>query len=309
MRFNNVLNKIINRIIRKSSWFKHEKFDGCSKFWELNTFNLDVVNLGSTSGVMAFDYEDIPLKTANWALSRNPLLGDKEILFNYSSFLKSGHSIVIISLCPFSSLSGSYTYFDDRYYTILHMSSIPNCSYRKKMEVLGIKNNPINFYPLRSLFKDTISFLLFWRNSDNVTRSEDYLRKDAKQWMNSWMKEFNILNQDNPLSLINKDAIDDAYSILCDMISYCSDMGIKPVMIIPPVYNTLGSLFTDDFKQKIIEDLVDRVKCKYKDLFYYNYMNDPSFCNDSSLFQNSFFLNKKGAQLFTKRVLSDLSLL
>ena len=39
---------VINALIRRGRWFNETKFPDCGKFWNYNTFNTDVVNLGST---------------------------------------------------------------------------------------------------------------------------------------------------------------------------------------------------------------------------------------------------------------------
>ena len=51
----------LNGAIRRTHWFNEELFPDCRKFWNYNTFNTDVINLGSTSGCHAFDYEDLPI--------------------------------------------------------------------------------------------------------------------------------------------------------------------------------------------------------------------------------------------------------
>ena len=116
---------ILNALIKRGYWFNNVFFEGCRKMSMYSTFNTDVINLGSTSAVHAFNYDGLGLKAGNWAMTRNPLLGDYAILKNYSSFLKKDRSIVIITLCPFSSLAGSYNFLDDRYYTFLYPSTIP----------------------------------------------------------------------------------------------------------------------------------------------------------------------------------------
>ena len=77
--------KIKNKIdsfIRNSHWYSEVLFPDCKKFWTYNTFNTEVVNLGSTSALYAFNYDNLPIKGANFALSRNPLTADLAILKN-----------------------------------------------------------------------------------------------------------------------------------------------------------------------------------------------------------------------------------
>ena len=71
-----MIKHIINSVIRKGYWFNNVSFDGCSRLIKYKVFNTDVVNLGSTSAVHAFNYEGMGRKGGNWAMPRKPLLGD-----------------------------------------------------------------------------------------------------------------------------------------------------------------------------------------------------------------------------------------
>ena len=291
------------RLIKRGYWYNTVVFPDCDKFWKYNTFNTDVVNLGSTSALHAFCYEDIPIKAANWALGHNPLRGDFSILKNYFGFLNPKGSTVIIPLCPFSSLSGSYSYFEDRYYTLLYCTTIQGYSFRREQQILSLKNNPIPHYPLMAIFRD-IKISFFTPKQSRLTELQ--MEQDSKHWIVDWHKEFSVSSFSEPLSLINQDAIEDAAEILNDMISFCRDRQIRPVILIPPMYHTLSRKFTPETRKVLIESLMKKVKDK--SIWFYNYMDDPQFTDDISLFQNSFLMNKKGAKKFTKRVLEDIGL-
>lgn len=293
----------MNSLVMKSYWYNEVLFPDCSKFWNLNTFNLDVVNLGSTTGVASFCYEDIPLKAANLALEHNFILVYQEILNNYCSYLNPHSSTVIIPLCPFTSLSGSYDYFEDRYYTILQLCSIPHGSVKRRLQILNLKERPLFNYPLFAMIKD---LKMLFRSKKEIVRTEEFMENDAAEWINGWIHEFSLSELESPLSLLNQDGVDDASKILNEMISFCKERNIRPVILIPPVYHTLGEKFTSKTRNNIINPLLDKIVDK--SVWYYNYMDDSDFANDITLFQNSFLLNKKGAKLFTKRVLKDLGL-
>lgn len=302
-----IVKKISNRLtkyVKKTSWYNNCIFEDCSKFWNLNTFNLDVVNLGSTSGVHAFDYSEVDVRGMNWAVSRNPILGDQEILNNYISYLKRNNSVVILTLCPFTSLSGSYDDFDDRYYTFLKFASIPNCSLRRKNRVLDIKDRPLKYYPLFSFLSD---ILLFHVNKHDKQMSEIEMEEDANGWIKGWMHEFSISDFNYPLSMVNRDGIEDSNKIITEIIKYCKVNSIRPVIVIPPVYHTLGKKFTPKIRKIVIETLIN--KLNDSSVWFHNYMDDEDFNNDRSLFVNSFLMNKKGARLFTKRVLKDIGMI
>lgn len=292
---------VLNKLIRHGQWYKESKFKDCQKFWTYKTFNTEIINLGSTSGVDAFSYDGIPYKCANWALSTNPLKGDLAILKNYCSYLCENDSTVILPLCPFSSLSGSYNIDEDKYYTLLYPSSIPSFSIRRQQQIKSVVSNPLSSYPALSVFTDIKALL---RRKKSKALSEEQMQIDAKRWMSAWMKEFSITNFSYPLSMVNRDGIEDAVKILNEIISFCKERNIRPVMLIPPVYHSLGELFTPEIRNKIINPLIDGVD--NKSVWYHNYMDDSEFTNDISLFQNSFLMNQKGAKLFTRRVLKDL---
>lgn len=283
MRIKNKIYGKINSFVQKSNWFNEVAFPDCKKFWKHRTFNLDVVNLGSTSGLNAFNYEGVQLKAANWALSHNPILADKEVLNNYFSYLNPRKSTVIISLCPLTSLSGSYDYFEDRYYTILRQSSIPNCSFRRKTEVMRVMTNPMEFYPLYEMLRD---FMGVFKRKKSKVFSEEKMTSDAQRWMNNWKKEFSITDFSYPLSLVNRDGIDDAAKILNEIITFCKTRNIRPVIVIPPVYHTLGALFTPEIRKVLISSLIEKIEDS--SIWVHNYMDDPDFNHSISYFQNSY---------------------
>ncbi len=294
------IKRIINGAIKRGYWYNNVLFPDCRKFWCYNTFNTDVINLGSTSALCAFNYDGLPIKGANFALAHNPLSGDYAILRNYLGYLKPQGGVVIIPLCPFSSLASGYTINDDRYYTLLYASTIPDYSHSKDIFVNNIKKNPISVYPLIYVLKD----LFFLKNKKNKCLTEMEMKQDAEEWMKSWKKEFSIRDFSVPLSLINQDALSDAVTIILNIIDCCENHGFRPVVIIPPVYSALGSLFTPEIREVLMGQLITSIK--HKSVLFLDYMDDDEFCNDRTMFTNSFLMNQKGAKSFTSKVLSDI---
>lgn len=298
------LGNFLSRIIRRGSWYNNILFPDCKKFWEYRVFNTDIVNLGSTSALYSFNYDGLGLKAANWALRAHPLSGDYAIIKNYFGYLNPEKSTVILSLCPFSSLSGSYNYFSDRYYTLLYCTTIYGYSFRREQQVMEMKKNPLPHYPILASLSD-VKYLLSSKKEKVLT--EEKMVEDAERWMQNWMKEFSITDFSYPLSMVNRDGIDDAARTINEIIAFCKERNITPVMTIPPVYHTLGEKFTPEIRKKIIDSLIEKVEDK--SVWFYNYMDDPDFTNDITLFRNSFLMNDKGAKLFTRRVLKDLILI
>ena len=86
----NPINKIIqiinHRIIYRTKWWD-DFWGGSTKLWNINEFNIQVVNLGSNSGLYSFNYDGIPIKGLNWALGPQSLLHDFNLLKNYYSYI------------------------------------------------------------------------------------------------------------------------------------------------------------------------------------------------------------------------------
>lgn len=294
----NKILSVLNSIIRiKSNWFNNNLFQDCRKFWYLHTYNLDVVNLGSTTANAGFVYPKDTLKGFNMAMSPQTFVGDYEILRNYSCFLKEG-ATVIIPLCPFSSLGGYDEDLPDKYYSILNIVSFPHASFLRQQRVSDMRLNPIKYFPLIQLFPR-------WKKRNSILREEQF-EKDAQKYMNSWKKQFSIYNWDNPLSIVNQDAFHDSAVQLGKIIDYCLNHSFKPVLVLPPVTKELSNYFTPEMEDKFIYSFVK--KANIKNIPFLNYFKDKRFA-ETSLFQDSFTLNNVGAERFTFQVLTDLKII
>ena len=119
--------------------------------------------------------------------------------------------------------------------------------------------------------------------------SEVEMEDDSHRWINSWQLEFSIKDFAQPLSLVNKDGISDAASLLDKIVRFCKEHNGMPVIVIPPMYHTLGEKFTPVMRKILIDDLFSEMKEDgYK---FFNYIDDLEFTNNRSFFVNSFLLN------------------
>lgn len=285
------------RLLSRTYWYNNVAFGDCAKFWKHRTFDMDVVNLGSSSGKAAFDYSAYPLlKAANWAMAPQTFVADLEILRNYSCFLKEG-ATVILPICPFSSLGGANDDFPDKYYTVLNIASIPNASFRRYKAQMQIKEKPWLYFPALP-----IEFL---HNKLKRFRKPN-VEIDAQIRLSSWKKEFSILDFENELSIVNKDSYDDGISILKQIFDYCKSHHFNVVAVLPPVHEALSNEFTLGMKQKFIDAFIGEA-IKGEDVAFLDYFTDKRFTGD--MFNDSYLLNKKGARIFTDIVLKDIKLI
>jgi len=297
---------VLNKLVKRTNWYKNQLADGL-KFRKQISFDLDICNLGSSSGKFAFSYEGTGLKGENWAVGPQTLSYDFRVLKNYSSYLKEG-ATVLIPLCPFSGCIKDYE--DDeinyKYYSFLHPVSILNYSQNTKEKSMQFVNTPFQSSPLaaiKRLIKDvpaSDSMLLSANSMD-----EENLEKDAGKWINGWKQQFSITDMNAPVSEQNRDCIAYNTNLLTEMISFCLERNLKPVIVLPPTTKALSSKFSESFRESYIYSIIRNANTHQ--VPFLNYLDDARF-SDNELFFNSFFLNAKGRKVFTQTVLSDLKI-
>ena len=303
MRLGSFFYKKANNLVKRTRWYNETLFGFCGKFWSFNTYGVDVINLGSSSSLRSFDYSDINLKCFNWALPSQYLLADYEILKNYSTFLKKG-TTVILGTCLFPLDGYDVTYFDDRYYSILYPSSIWHYSSQRMNRVMDMKRNPIKYYPIMSFL---LSIKRIFHNPIKSQLKEDQFRDDARRWIvDVWYNQFSIDNLEDPLSIRNKDLINQSIGIISKINDFCIEKGFNFVIVIPPVSKELREWLTPKMRENYLyafrnSEVLGEIK-------FLDYVDDSQF-DSHQYFRDAYLMTSEGARIFTKRVLSDLSLI
>lgn len=291
----------LKRVAIQSSWYNNTIFQDCAKFWNIKDYQIDVINLGSNSAKYGFDYSESDLIGHNWAMGPQSLMMDLNILQCYYSYLKPG-ATVLIPLCPFSCLVGyDYSYFSDKYYTILNHSQIPFFNIHKRILMNNMRNNPISYIPMTAFIHSFISSLGLKKRK--IEEQCDY-DKDAVRFINSWKQQFFLKNFEDEWSLLNQNSYCESKEILQKIVDFCKRYGFNPVIVMPPVSPALKNYFSDAVFNRCVTNYIK--ESVGDDVLFLNYFNDISF-SDYSLYKNSYFLNTTGAKLFTKRVMSDLN--
>lgn len=300
---------IIERPIKKTNWYKRKCLD--TDNYPTNEWyrkheerNFDIVNLGSSSAVYAFDYTETGLKAFNWALQPQSMEYSFKVLQNFFSILKHG-GIVVIPLSPFSGLSipeGKWsTDTIDRYYGILDASLIEGyetVAHRRQHPLL---ENPK--LSIKRLIRDIPS-----RPHPLQCNNENDFNEDARKWIDIWMNEFKISDLRAPLTKINVDGMAKRQDTMKKMIEFCRERSLHPVIVIPPVHPSLVIYFDKTFKDNYISSFLSGLDLNQ--VICLDWLN-PKECPidlDDSDFINSFFLNNKGAKKFTSSFISCLRL-
>lgn len=298
-----------NKCVKNTNWYKNQ-FIGKDRFVfgrEIRmhlTRNYDVGNVGSQSGKFAFAYEDSGLTGANWAAGSESLSYNFRVLKNYFSYLRDGGTI-ILTMTPFGFCLKDYA--DDklntRYYLYLDPTLI--IGYSRLKYVSRIK------YPLLSSPIQAMKRLIRDVPADNRlslttnSMSPEEIEEDAARWIYGWKRQFSISELDGPISERNRDCIAYNINLLTEMISFCLERNLKPVIVLPPTTKALSSKFSEKFCESYVYSVIRNANTHQ--VPFLNYLDDARF-SDNELFFNSFFLNTKGRKVFTQIVLSDLKI-
>lgn len=305
------------KILYKTNWYKsmfldsnHEIYPDNVWYREHDERNFDVVNIGSSGGKWAFDYADLNVKAMNWAQQPQTLLEDYNLLRHFHSILKRG-GYVLITIMPFTGLNKKTGLMDAMKYVKFDIQGEPIQPY--------MFNEAIRYATYPFLFKKTALKVLirYFMGRDkkcglhpetqleyNPKKSNE-LEKDAKRWIDGWKKQFGISDFDAPLTRENEEGREYRIKLMQTLIDFCTERGYKPVYVIPPVTEHLAKYYTPKFEETYIYGYLKEVN---REVLTLDYSKDSEFRFNDELFFNSFFLNKKGRKLFTRRVLKDLKI-
>lgn len=302
-------------LLYKTHWYKamfvgadHETYPDNVWYRAHDERNFDVVNLGSSCGKWAFDYSDIAIKGMNWAQQPQTLLEDFNLMRHYHSILRK-NGYVLIVIMPFTGLNKETGLRDAMKYLKIESQGQAIQPYMFK-EARRYAEYPILFG--KPAIKALIKYLMgrdkpIYNKKVDMERnpmSESELQQDATRWMAGWKRQFSIPDFEAPLTQQNQQGRDYRIGLMRKLIDFCTERTYQPVYVIPPVTEYLARQFTPRFRQLYIYDYLKQVE---RDIPLLDYSDDKALMQ-KDLYFNSFFLNKKGRKLFTKRVLRDLNI-
>lgn len=290
----------LNFLYKRTNYYKINILQG-NKFKDIPD-NLEIINLGSSYAKYAFDYNKVEIKGFNFGIQPQSLSYDFRILKEVKNKLKrNGIVIITIPDFVFSFLDYSIEEYNYRYYFFLSKENILNYSSLKKYLLkyfpLLLQPKKIKFI-LKDIAEENNDKLIFLENRELV-------EKEAKKRIASWKKEFKLSGTQNiediPLDI--KNMFNETQNLLEEMIEYSLARKLKPVIVIPPCSKELNDFFSDEFLKGILYSNIE--KANKKSIPVLDYLKDPEF-QEYHLYINSDFLNVKGRELFTKKVLDDL---
>lgn len=295
----------LNDRVKKTNWYQNQVLDADNyptNYWyrEHTERNYDIVNVGSSSALYAFDYTQFPVKAFNWALKPQAMLYGFKVLQNFFSIVRK-EGVVLIPLCPFSGLTVEWAQNAyDRYYGILSSELLENYPSMARR-----RNYPLLANPRTSLKRLVRDVPKTNPAPKQLTTPAEY-EADAEHWLTIWKNEFGIENLDAPLTEKNTKGRARRAELVEQMIAFCQERDLRPVIVLPPMHPTLAAKLSDTFRKNYIYDFVEMANKVH--IPFLNYIDAADFAEDR-YFANSFFMNRQGAVKFTEQVLKDCHLI
>lgn len=269
--------------------------------------HLDIINLGSNPAKFGLDYSCCNVNGFNLAVGPQTLEYDFKMLKNYHSFLdENGPKLLLLLFCPFSLCKFRYTEGDGlvskdlRYYPILHHAMINNYEEQiykdwKTHTLLQLLRYPrLILSVLKAFMRRKVDIK---ENPLDAKGMELLATNYTRDWMRDFgLRSFNV--EEIPLSV--KENLRKNSEILDEIIVFCVEREIQPIIVLPPVSEFIMSNIPHEFRDFCTYSII-----RSKNAPFLDYTDDREH-NQPENFVDALCLNKTGRYKFTRKVVSDL---
>ncbi|MCH5248484.1 MAG: hypothetical protein J1E98_01060 [Lachnospiraceae bacterium] len=288
--------------------------------------HVDIGNLGSSHGAYDFDYtalEERGYACFNFANTSQSFNYDYAILKEYGSYMSSG-SVLFIPISYFSFnnevINGSEAQaMSIRYYHFLSPENIPDYDpyvdlVTTRFPILSAGEDMLKIFPGFKL--SLIAYAAesepgsITNNSENInTQVDEQNTNDVDQTSQQTVNTEEFANRardrysrhfDNKEEYFLPERITELY----DIINYCKEHEITPVLITTPFSSYYRDLVSEDFLNEFSET-VHQIATD-TGVSYYDYSNDERFYNNLTYFADCDHLNESGCKYFMQVLINDV---
>ena len=289
--------------------------------------HVDIGNLGSSHGAYNFDYTELEERgysCFNFANASQSYDYDYAILKEYGDYMAPG-SVLFIPVSYFSFNNEVINYSEAqalsiRYYHFLSPKNIPDYDpyvdlVTNRLPILSAGEDILKIFPRLKM-----SLVVFAAEdgsaadiaADNVeadnAEADNVENNDSKESVtNINVEEFAARARerysrhfDNKEEYFLPERIEELY----DIINYCKEHEITPVLITTPFSVYYRELVSEEFLQEFNET-VNRIATD-TGVSYYDYSNDERFWDNLEYFSDSDHLNETGCDYFMQVLLKEV---
>ena len=139
---------------------------------------------------------------------------------------------------------------------------------------------------------------------ENNKLSEEKVKEAADMRCESWCRQFGLRNTiDSAISDELTQTFVQTRQVLTDMIQFCLDNQLKPLLVVTPVSAIMNERISDAFMEKVLFSNIK--KANVQNIPVLNYLRDNEFEDYRLYHNNADCLNARGRCLFTKKLLTD----
>lgn len=276
-----------------------QKYMDVAKFSTLGTqyTQVQVGNLGSSHGAYNFDYTPLMehgLSCFNFANTSQSFDYDYAVLKEYGSYMTPG-SVMFIPVSYFS-FNNEVVNADEaeamsvRYYHCLSPKNIPD--YDPFIDLIT------NRLPILSAGEDIVKLFPNLQLSITAFASESEIDVDAfaARAQERYSRHF-----DNKEEYFLPERIEDLYNI----INYCKESDITPVLVTTPFSKYYRDLVPEDFLREFNETVT--AIADDTGVSYYDYSYDARFRGNLNYFMDADHLNAEGALYFMQILTEEVT--
>ena len=268
--------------------------------WKFNFVpeGIQLANLGASHGEVGFIYDDFPqYKTFNFALSAQWYFWDYGILQQYiDNFAPGAVVLLLVSYFGITAHPDDYNEFHPRYYRFVKKEYFDEWNGGEfiqyaKFPILSAGNNL--FKCIKDIPESNIDKIRDRTYILELEELEKYSQARYKQWTTEDEKG-EVGYQQN-------------LTEVCQLVKFCLDNGLKPVLVTTPVTSVLNDIYAEDenFFKTFYRFIAD-IQAQFPEVQYFDYSHDSDFSPQLKLFGDGDHLNIYGAKTFTARVVADL---
>ena len=277
-----------------------QKYLDITKFWCLGTeghTQIKVGNLGSSHGMYDFNYELLETQgyeCFNFANTSQSYDYDYAVLKEYVQYMDADSIMLIpVSYFSFNNEVVNETEAEAmslRYYHFLSSENIPNYDLyidvtTHRLPILSAGEDILKLLPD---FK--LSIIALAAENDEID-IEDFTR---------WAQERYSRHFENKEEYFLPERIRNLY----DIIDYCKEHDITPILITPPFSGYYRDLVPETFLQEF-QETVSAIASD-TGVEYYDYSDDDRFRDNLSYFMDADHLNEEGAAYFTEILINEI---
>ncbi len=262
--------------------------------------NLQTANFGTGMGYYDFCYDNLNISAFNFALTTQSLYFDYQLMKCYKSkFTEGCWMLLVLPYCIFCANDlMDFRGLNERYYSILPPEAVePYCdkSYQSYLKELGE-------YEACKMTENSRKLEM------TEPLNEHQMEVQSDDAIKNWIRQLGIVSfQSGEFSERIKMEIQESRKCLLKIFDFCTENGFRPVIVIPPLSETLLARISADWRRTHFYEVLENAR-KGRNIPVLDYTRERKFCNPL-LFGWPGFLIKSAAKEFTTDVLQKVGIL